>query len=158
AMVQRLWRDEPDGARLFSPLQLRALHANGDYIDIEVIANNLLNDPAIRGIVMTARDISERKAAEARFVETQAQLRDSEARYRAVVDDQTEWVCRYSPDTTLTFVNRAFAEFYGRAPEDCIGQRLLDLYPAADRQHEIDRLATFGPGNEVQTLEDWELD
>jgi diguanylate cyclase (GGDEF)-like protein/PAS domain S-box-containing protein len=152
------WRERFTNPNALSPIELRARRADGSYIDLEVVANDLLHDPAIRGIVMTARDISERKASEARFEESQYQLRESEARYRAVVDDQTELVCRYAPDTTLTFVNRAFAEFYGRTSQECIGLRLLDLYPPTDRRREIDRLASFGAGQQVQTLEDWEVD
>ena len=34
-------------------------------------------------------------------------LRESEERYRNVVETQTELICRYLPDTTLTFVNDA---------------------------------------------------
>jgi PAS domain-containing protein len=41
-------------------------------------------------------------------------LRTSEERYREVVESQTELVCRYLPDTTLTFVNEAYCRFFGR--------------------------------------------
>jgi PAS domain S-box-containing protein len=43
-------------------------------------------------------DITERKKA----LEA---LQQSEARYRAIVEDQTELICRFKPDGTLTFVN-----------------------------------------------------
>ena len=42
-------------------------------------------------------------------------LRASEARYRAIVEDQSELVCRFRPDTMLTFVNDAFCRFFGSA-------------------------------------------
>jgi diguanylate cyclase (GGDEF)-like protein/PAS domain S-box-containing protein len=152
------WERRPIPGEPFPPVQMRAQRADGTYLDVEVVANDLLDDPAVGGIVMTTRDISQRKAAEARLEESKAQLRESEARYRAVVEDQTELVCRYRADTTLTFVNRAFAEFYGRSPAECVGIRLLDLYPAIERQRELDRLASFGAGKQVETLEDWEVD
>jgi PAS domain-containing protein len=47
------------------------------------------------------QDITERK----RTVEA---LKESEERYRTVVEEQTELVCRFLPDTTLTFVNEAY--------------------------------------------------
>jgi PAS domain S-box-containing protein len=56
-------------------------------------------------------------------------LRLSEARYRTVVDNQTEMVCRYHPDTTLTFVNEAYARFFGRSAESLLGTRFLQLIP-----------------------------
>ncbi len=32
----------------------------------------------------------------------------SEARYRAIVEDQTEFICRFAPGGTLTFFNDAY--------------------------------------------------
>lgn len=40
--------------------------------------------------------------------EVQRQLRVSEAHYRSVVETQTELICRWRPDTTLTFANSAY--------------------------------------------------
>jgi PAS domain S-box-containing protein len=42
-------------------IQFRAKHATGSWISLEVVAYNLLNHPAIRGVVINGRDISERK-------------------------------------------------------------------------------------------------
>lgn len=51
------------GAR--DSLQYRARHANGSWVSLEVVAYNMLDDPAVRGVVINGRDISERKQAEA---------------------------------------------------------------------------------------------
>ena len=37
----------------------------------------------------------------------------SEERYRTIVEEQTELICRYRPDTTLTFVNEAYCRYFG---------------------------------------------
>ena len=79
------------------------------------------------GVVISHIDITDRVAAE-------EALRRSEERYRAVVEDQTELVCRFLPDTTLTFVNGAYARYFGRSPDELIGQSFLILIPEA--QHE----------------------
>jgi PAS domain S-box-containing protein len=42
-------------------IQFRAKHATGSWISLEVVAYNLLDHPAIRGVVINGRDISERK-------------------------------------------------------------------------------------------------
>jgi diguanylate cyclase (GGDEF)-like protein/PAS domain S-box-containing protein len=48
------------------PTVLRFRHADGSWIHLEVLGNNLLDHPGIRGIVLTSRDVSERKRAEQR--------------------------------------------------------------------------------------------
>jgi PAS domain S-box-containing protein len=44
--------------------EFRLRHQNGSWIPIESIANNLLDQPEVHGIVINARDITERKRAE----------------------------------------------------------------------------------------------
>jgi len=60
-------------------------------------------------------EISERKAAE-------AALKASEARYRGVVEDQAEFICRFLPDGTITFMNQSFIRYFG-VTEEWIGRR-----------------------------------
>jgi diguanylate cyclase (GGDEF)-like protein/PAS domain S-box-containing protein len=47
------------------PVELRVRRADGDWIHIEAVVANLSNRPSVRGIVVNARDITERKQAEA---------------------------------------------------------------------------------------------
>ena len=61
-------------------------------------------------------------------------LRDSEDRYRAVVDSQTDLLCRYLPDTTLTFVNAAYCRFFGQPAAQLIGRKFIDFVPEAARE------------------------
>jgi PAS domain S-box-containing protein len=60
-------------------------------------------------------------------------LRESEERYRNVVETQTELICRYLPDTTLTFVNDAYCRFFKRTREALIGTQFLSLVPERSR-------------------------
>ncbi len=60
-------------------------------------------------------------------------LQESEERYRDVVEAQTDLICRYLPDSTLTFVNDAYCRYFGRSREDLVGKRFLDLIPAEER-------------------------
>ncbi len=152
-------------------MTFRLQRADGEYRWIDLVSTNLLDDPAVAGIVNNARDITERFEAQAAVAaseerlramveslrESEGRVRESEARYRAVVDDQTELVCRYLPDTTLTFVNRAFADFYGRTPQELMGTPLIEVFPPDERDREMERLRSFGPGSDVQTYDDWEI-
>ncbi len=78
-------------------------------------------------VTSVAIDISDRKNAE-------NALRESEARYRAIVEDQSELICRYLRDSTITFVNQAYCRYFGVRSEDLLGNSFMSLIPEADRE------------------------
>jgi PAS domain S-box-containing protein len=45
-------------------VQTRVRHKSGSWRWLEGIANNLLGDPAVKGLVFNHRDVTERKRAE----------------------------------------------------------------------------------------------
>lgn len=66
----------------------------------------------------------------------QDDLAASEARYRAIVEDQTEFICRYTPDLTVTFANRAYCRFLHKKHYEVYGQTLDRLgVPELDVQN-----------------------
>jgi diguanylate cyclase (GGDEF)-like protein/PAS domain S-box-containing protein len=79
-------------------------------------------------MIGTVHDITERKEAEER-------LRATEERYRQVVEAQTELVCRFLPDFTLTFANDAYCRYFGEEPEELVGNSFLEHIPVEDRAH-----------------------
>ncbi|ADN35376.1 multi-sensor signal transduction histidine kinase [Methanolacinia petrolearia DSM 11571] len=52
------------------------------------------------------------------------ELKKSEERYRAVVESQTELICRFLPNGTIIFANDAFCNYYGIAYDALIGHKL----------------------------------
>ncbi len=82
---------------------------------------------AIVAMSAIVRDITDRKTAE-------RALATSEARYRAVVESQSELICRFFPDTTLSFVNDAYCAYFARSRHQLIGRSFLDLIPASARE------------------------
>ena len=90
-------------------------------------------------------DITERKRAE-------EALRRTEAQYHAVVESQTELICRYVADGTFTFINGAYCRYFGKKPEELIGQRFMPL-PPEDRENVRKKLASISPDNPTVTYE-----
>ena len=80
-------------------------------------------------------------------------LRQSEERYRAIVEDQTEMICRSLPDTTLTFVNDSYARYFGKAPAELLGNRFIDFLPDSDAIEVREFLGSFEPEASVKTVE-----
>lgn len=96
-------------------------------------------DPAgaFLGYIGSCIDVTRRRKQE-------AALRNSEERYREVIESQTELVCRYLPNTILTFVNEAFCRFFGRTREQVLGTEFLTLLPESARELASKRIAEAG--------------
>ncbi len=90
--------------------------------------------------------VSDRKNAE-------NALRQSEARYRAIVEDQSELICRYLPDGKITFVNQAYCRYFGVQPEELLGNSFMPLIPEADREIFQHRYTSVSPDKPIFTGE-----
>jgi PAS domain S-box-containing protein len=80
------------------------------------------------------RDITARLWPAFKRARASEALRESEERYRSVVESQTELICRYLPDTTLTFVNDSYCRYFGKTQEELISTKFLDLIPEPARE------------------------
>ena len=89
-----------------------------------------------------------------RRVEAEQALRESEARYRAIVEDyQTELICRFKPNGTLTFVNEVYCRYFDKSREELLGMNFLYFIPEGERPRIIHHLVSFGQAKSVATLE-----
>ncbi|MEG4232566.1 PAS domain S-box protein [Microcoleus sp. Pol11C3] len=80
-------------------------------------------------------------------------LRQSEARYQAIVEDRSELICRYLPDGKITFVNQAYCCYFGVQPEDLLGNSFMSLLPEADREIFQQQYISVSPDNPIFTCE-----
>jgi two-component system cell cycle sensor histidine kinase/response regulator CckA len=71
-------------------------------------------------------------------------LATSEERYRNLVEDSPALVCRFLSDSTITFVNGAFASAVDLDPSRLVGSSFLDLVRAEDRERLRERIAELG--------------
>jgi PAS domain S-box-containing protein len=63
-----------------------------------------------------------------RLRELEKSLRQSEADYRGIVEDQTELICRINPQGNINFINGAFSKYTGGTSRTILGENYLDWF------------------------------
>ncbi len=89
-------------------------------------------------------DITERKQLEKKYLA-------SKQRYQSVVETQKEMICRYLPDTTLTFVNDAYCRTYGKQRRDLLGKKYLMFIPPEHHEEELTSLQSLTTSRPIDT-------
>jgi two-component system cell cycle sensor histidine kinase/response regulator CckA len=79
--------------------------------------------------------------------EQEQRLKESEARYNAIVEDQAELVGRFTPDGKMTFANEALSRYVGKTPDQVIGSNYLSSVAEQDRQVVLQRIHAITPDN-----------
>jgi PAS domain S-box-containing protein len=100
--------------------------------------------PRTKQYVVSVINVTEQKR-------TEEALKKSEEMYRGLVEDQTDLICRFLPDGTLTFANDAYCRYFGKDREELIGQCLMTLIPEEDQQIVWDHLAPLDKDRPVTT-------
>jgi PAS domain S-box-containing protein len=107
----------------------------GSYIGILAVTNMLL-----------AAAAAERRAAE-------CAVSESEKRFRAVVEDQTDLICRFNPEGLLTFVNDAFCRFQGKSRGELIGTNFFQTLSEEDAAIPLSYINALPPEEPVVSFD-----
>jgi len=114
---------------------------------LETIKSPIFDESGkVLGTVGIARNITKRK-------QTEKALWESEKRFRAVVENQTEMICRFLPDGILTFVNDAYCRYFGKSRKELTGQNLKLLIPQDDREKVLKNILSFNQNDPIKTHE-----
>jgi PAS domain S-box-containing protein len=130
------------------PLEYRIIRPDGEIRTVWAEAGQLVKDtqgkPAyLTGVVM---DITDRKLAEIKMAQSQQ-------RYSSLIEDTPLLISRWLPDGTLTFVNRAYCEFFGKKPDALIGTNIFAGIPSDEIETVRQTIASVSPQDPVQTGE-----
>jgi len=121
SMVLERYRKRLRGERLPQVYPFRIVRKDGQIRWLEISAVRVKWEGRLATLNFL-KDVTEEKKAEEK-------LRWSEARYRAVVEDQTELIFRCLPKGQLTFANRSFCNFFGVKQDNLVGRTFTDLMP-----------------------------
>ncbi|MBI5304956.1 MAG: PAS domain S-box protein [Chloroflexi bacterium] len=121
-------------------------HANGTLVPVLITGAPRWQAGNVSGAIAVITDLTERQYAE------QA-LRMSEEKYRAIVEDQTELLCRWLPNGTLTFVNGAYCRYFGKTRAELVGHSFMPLIPEEDRDNVQQQFSLLSVTHPVITIE-----
>ncbi len=84
-----------------------------------------------------------RKMAQDKFNHKSAEkaLKESEERYRGIVEDLPALVCNFLPGGEIIFVNSAYCEYFDKIPEQLVGNSFLSLIPESDQNKVMDNIS-----------------
>jgi len=145
--------DEPEIQKLLTKVQSLEESTNeieflfngkGYYFRVKIIPT--VFDDGGRGFTFIIEDITQAKLIEEK-------LRINEARFRAIVDTQTEMISRFRPDFSLSFVNSAVTKFMGLEEEMILGRNLLDFIVPEEREMVAATLKNMTQENPILTIE-----
>jgi PAS domain S-box-containing protein len=105
-------------------------------------------DESINCLVMIGTDLDITKI---RLLEMQHW--ESEERYKSLLDDQTEIICRFKIDGTILFVNIAYCKLFGKSRESLIGQSWAPIAHHEDVLMINQKLNSLTPTNDVVAIE-----
>ncbi|HEY1738363.1 MAG TPA: PAS domain S-box protein, partial [Acidimicrobiia bacterium] len=108
------------------PLELRLRAADGTYREFECIGQNLDGEPSVSGVVITARDITQRRAAE-------RALGQAESRFRATFERAPMIISMVDASGCIIDINPTGCRLLGRSRDELIGT------PAEETVHPDDR-------------------
>ena len=99
---------------------------NGGWVDLRVFP--ILNDHGeVEMFVEWVRDITLQKRAE-------KELYEMKENYRSVVENSDDCICVWLPDTTLTYVNQSYCNYFGINEEEVLGKSFLEFLPENIRE------------------------
>ncbi len=108
-------------------VEVRISHIDGSHRWFEMRTKDVRHEPEILGVVITAREITDRKASE-------RALAASESRFRSLVQNSTDVVAVVDLHGIITYVSPAITSILGMTPEEVIGTRAVNILNAAGRE------------------------
>jgi PAS domain S-box-containing protein len=102
------------------------------------------DDGEVDSVIINLIEITHLKQAEKNVLERKA-------KYKAIVQDQTELICRYYPDGTITFVNKAYCKFFGIVEKDLLGHNCYNTIPESSRSDVTNKIKTLNQKSPYNT-------
>lgn len=104
---------------------LRALHKDGSWRWVELTASNKLEDPAVNAIVTNFRDVTEKRIAEERLL-------NSEQKFRALIENNKDGIGLTDRNQRFTYLSPSVKNILGYDPHELVGTGAFERYHPDD--------------------------
>lgn len=134
----------PSWQELWKSFYRRALSQGSFQQEYEVVSGNrildlsfhtLVREGEVLGISVSGKDVTEKR-------HTERALKESESRYRSLVESSHDWVWQVDADARYSYVGPQCRTILGYEPEEILGKTPFDLMPKAEAMRVA---AEFGP-------------
>lgn len=107
---------------------------------------------SVLGIISFVLDGDRQTVFQDRLKVEQA-LQQSKAKYKAIIEEQAELICRHRQDATVSYVNEAFCSYFGIKQEEIIDRQYTPVVYEVDRAKVTKAVRTMTPTNPTVMVE-----
>ena len=130
---------------IYSLLQKRGPFVTGNEADSLRLVGSYIGIVAVSNLLLAAAATERRRAL--------ADVVENEKRLRTVMADQTDLICRFQPDGTITFVNPAFCAFHGKTEAELLGTNFYKLLAKSGGRPEAEIVPPLPPEQPVVSFD-----
>ena len=119
-------RNSPPGVQV--PFKLRMRHKDGGWRKVSGVAQNLLQDPHVRGVLVNYRDITEQEAAE-------EARRQSEEKFRSLIENSHDVISVTEGNGLMSYISPSVKHVLGYEPSERVGQGYIHIMHPDDMDY-----------------------
>lgn len=108
-------------------IELQILNSKNQYVWVEMKGKNMFSHPLIKGMIVTLRDIAERKKAE-------QEILFSEQRFKGLVQKGIDVITIVNNEGIIQYLSPTVKNVLGNNPEDFIGRSVFEYV------HDVDKI------------------
>ncbi|MFN8362070.1 MAG: PAS domain S-box protein [Candidatus Kapaibacterium sp.] len=127
-------------------VEFRYRSKNNDYVTIESQGNNQLGNPEINAVIVTSRDMTERKNSEIK-------LRQSEEKFRMIMENTRGGVCLIDVNGKCLYASPSTETIFGYTVEEFMTIDRLQIIHPDNKAEAIVRFAQVLSGKELKPVE-----
>ena len=140
--------------------EYRHRRKDGGWVYLEAIGTNYLHEPSVKGIVLNIRNITERRQAEEKLLESEKKYRvlyeksrQAEEAYRSLLHTSADAILIYDLDGRVDYLSPAFTTIFGWTLEELKGKRLHFLPESEKKESMAGIKQIFKDGKAIQGFE-----